>query len=115
MEKDAATGTMTTEKNSVMQDAVRDAEALADHAAQQVGQTLKSTAEQARARVPQEGVAGQIAETVTTGIKQVATRLQEQGFRHTLDEVTTIARRYPVQAALFGLGCLYLLTRLRRD
>jgi uncharacterized protein YidB (DUF937 family) len=115
MEKDTATGTMTTEKNSVMQNAVRDAEALADHAAKQVGETLKSTAEHARSRVPEEGIPGQIAETVTTGIKQVATRLQEQGFRHTMDEVVAIARRYPVQAALFGLGCVYVLSRLRRD
>jgi len=115
MEKQNSPGTMTMEKDSVMQNAVRDAEALADHAAQQVGQTLKSTAEQAGERVPQEGIAGQIAATVTAGIQQVGTRLQEQGFRHTLDEVTAIARRYPVQTALFGLGCVYLLTRLRRD
>ena len=115
MEKQNTPGTMTMEKDSVMQNAVRDAEALADHAAKQVGETLKSTAEQARERVPAGGIAGQIAETVTAGIKQVGTRLQEQGFRHTLDEVTAIARRYPMQAVLFGVGCVYLLSRLRRD
>src|SRR5688500_13426947 len=109
-----ATGTMT-EPGSIMQDAVRDAEALADHAARQIGETLTSTAEQARARVSEGGIAGQIAETVTTGIKQAATRLQEKGFRHTMDEAVAIARRYPVQAVAFGLGCVYLLSRLRRD
>jgi hypothetical protein len=115
MEKQHSTGTMTTEPNSVMQNAVRDAEALADHAAKQMGETLKSTAEQARERAPQEGIPGQIAETVTTGIQQMATRLQEQGFRHTMDEVVAIARRYPLQTVAFGLGCVYLLSRLRRD
>jgi uncharacterized protein YidB (DUF937 family) len=98
-----------------MEAAARDAKALADQAAKQIGETLKSTAEQARARVPEGGLAGQIADTVTTGIQQVATRLQEQGFRHTIDEAVAIARRYPVQAVAFGLGCVYLLSRLRRD
>jgi uncharacterized protein YidB (DUF937 family) len=98
-----------------MQDAVRDAEALAHHAAKQMGETLKSTAEHARTRVPEGGTAGQVADTVTTGVQQFATRLQEQGFRHTMDEAVAIVRRYPVQAIAFGLGCVYLLSRLRRD
>jgi uncharacterized protein YidB (DUF937 family) len=98
-----------------MEDAVRDAEALADQAAKHIGEMLKSTAEQARARVPEGGIAGQVADTVTTGIQQAATRLQERGFRHTMDEVVAIVRQYPVQAVAFGLGCVYLLSRLRRD
>ena len=109
-----STGTMS-ERDSVMQAAARDAEALADHAARQIGETLKSTAEQARARVPKDGIAGQVAETVTTGIQQAATRLQEHGFRRTFDEAVAIVRQYPVQAVAFGLGCVYLLSRLRRD
>ena len=114
MEKQNPTGTMT-EPRSVMQDAVRDAEALADHAARQMGETLKSTAEHARTRVPEGGIAAQVADTVTTGIQQAARRLQEKGFRHTFDEAVAIVRQYPVQAVAFGLGCVYLLSRLRRD
>jgi len=114
MEKQNPTGTMT-ESASVGQDAVQDAEAIADHAARQIGETLKSTAEQARGQVPEGGIAGQVADTVTTGIKQAATRLQEKGFSRTFDEAVAIARRYPVQAIAFGLGCVYLLSRLRRD
>ena len=108
------TATMS-ERGSVMEAAARDAAAIADHAARQMAETLKSTAEQARARVPEGGIAGQVADAVTMGIQQVGTRLQEKGFRHTFDEAVAIARQYPVQAVAFGLGCVYLLSRLRRD
>lgn len=114
MEKQNSAGTMT-EPGSIMQDAVRNAEALAEHPARQIGDTLTSTAEQARARVCEGGIAGHIADTVTTGIKQAAARLQEKGFGQTFDEAVAIVRRYPVQAVAFGLGCVYLVSRLRRD
>jgi hypothetical protein len=108
------TGAMN-ETGTFLQDAARDAKDLADHAARQIGETLKSTAEQARTRVTEGGIGGQVAETVTKGIEQAATRLQEKGFGRTFDEAVAIARRYPVQAFAFGLGCVYLLSRLRRD
>jgi hypothetical protein len=56
-----------------------------------------------------------VADTITGGIKQAATQLQEQGFGPMIDEVVAIARRCPMQAVAFGLGCGYLLFRLRRD
>ena len=114
MEKQHPAGTMS-EPGSAMQDAMRDPKAAADHVARQMGETLTSVADHARAQVSEGGIAGQVADTVTEGIKHAATRLQEEGFGGMIDDVVAIARRYPVQALAVGLGCGYLLLRLRRD
>lgn len=100
---------------SALQDAARDPKAAADQAVRQAGDTLKSTAEHVRNQMPESGIRGQVADTLTSGIKQAATRLQEQGFGGMIDDVVSIARRYPMQAIFVGLGCGYLLSRLRRD
>ena len=89
--------------------------AAADQAARHVGDTLKSAAEHIREQMPDSGIVGQIADAVSGGIKEGATRLQEQGFGGMIDDVVAIARRYPMQAIFVGLGCGYLLSRLRRD
>jgi hypothetical protein len=52
---------------------------------------------------------------VTDGVKEAATRLQEEGFKGVVDDVVTIARRYPMQTLLVGLACGYFLSRIRRD
>jgi hypothetical protein len=65
--------------------------------------------------MPASGLTGQMADTVTDGVKKAATRLQEEGFGGMIDDVVAIARRYPMQALFFGLGCGYLLFRFRRD
>ena len=67
------------------------------------------------AQLPDSGIAGQFADTLTRGVKEASTRLQEQGFGGMIDDVVAIARRYPMQSLLVGLGCGYLLSRLRRD
>ena len=100
---------------SALQDAARDPKGAADQATRQVGDTLKSAAEHVREQMPDSGIVGQVADAVSGGIKQAATPLQEQGFGGMIDDVVAIARRYPMQAIFVGLGCGYLLSRLRRD
>ena len=114
MEHQNTGGTINTAA-SVMQDVARDPKAAADEAARHVGDGLKSAADRLRARVPDNGIAGQVADTVTDGIKQAATRLQEQGFGGMIDDIVAIVRRYPMQAIFLGLTCGYLFSRLRRD
>ena len=81
----------------------------------QAGHALKSAAEHLRSHLPDDGMAGQVADRLTSGINQAATQLQEQGFGGMIDDVVAIARRYPMQTLFIGLGCGYLWTRLHRD
>jgi hypothetical protein len=89
--------------------------AAADQAARQAGERLKSAADQVRAHAQGEGLAGQVADTVTSGVKQAATQLQEQGVRGLIDDFVAIAKRYPVPVFILGIGGGFLLSRLRRD
>lgn len=77
----------------------------------QAGESLKSAAEQLRARAPESGLAGYMADAVTSGVKQAATRLKEQGFGGLIDDPVAIARSYTMQAIVLGLGCGYLMSR----
>ena len=97
------------------QDVAHDPMAAADQAARQTGERLKSVADQLRARAPKEGLAGQVVESVTSGVKQAATTLQEQGFGGVIDDLVSIANRHPVPMLILGIGGGFLLSRLRRD
>jgi hypothetical protein len=100
---------------STMQDMAQNTKAAANEAARHVGGKLESAAEHVRAQLPDSGIAGQVADRLTSGIKHAATRLQEQGFGEMIDDVVAIARRYPMQAFALGLGLGYLVFRLRRN
>ena len=103
------------EAASAIQDAIRDPLAAAgEHAANLVGDTVKSAADQVRARIPASGIAGEMADAVTRGAKEATTHLKEEGVGAMIEDVATIARRYPMQMLLLGLGCGYLFFRLRR-
>ena len=80
-------------------------------AARQAGERLKSAADQLRAHAPGDGLAG----TVTSGVKQAATQLQEQGSGGLIDDLVAMAKRYPVPMLILGIGGGLLLSRLRRD
>ncbi len=114
MEKQNPTDTVN-EAASAMQDAAHKPMAAADRIARQAGETLKSAADRLRAHAPESGMAGEVADIVTSGVKHAATRLQEEGFGGMVEDVVAIARRYPVQTLLLGLGCGYLLSRRRRS
>ena len=60
-------------------------------------------------------LAGEVADVVTSGVKQGATYLQEEGLGPVIQNVVAIAKRYPMQTLLLGVGCGFLLFRLRRD
>ena len=115
MDKQHSSGSIK-EAASTIQSVIHDPLAAAgEHAAKLVGDTVKSAADQVRAHIPASGIAGEVADAVTGGVKQAATRLQEEGFGPMIEDVVAIARRYPVQALLLGLGCGYLFFRLRHE
>jgi hypothetical protein len=104
-----------TGDTGAIQDATHEPRAAADEAARNVGDRLESAAGRLRAQLPDSGIAGHAADRLTQGVKQATTSLQEQGIGGMIDDVITFARRYPMQALFVGLGCAYLLSRLRRD
>ena len=114
MDKETTADTVK-EAASAIQDAARKPIAAAERIAKQTGDTLKSAADRLRARVPESGMTGTVADIVTGGVKQVATRLEEQGFGGILEDVVAVARRYPLQTLLLGFGCGYLWASRRRD
>lgn len=114
MEKQTPADTVK-EAASAIQDAAQKPMAAAGRIARQAGDTLKSAADRLRARVPVSGMVGTVADIVTGGVKQAATRLEEQGFRGITQDVVAVAGRYPVQTLLLGFGCGYLLGRCRRQ
>ena len=114
MEKQTA-GDTVKEAALAIQEAAQKPMAAAGRIAKQAGETLKSAADRLRARVPESGMVGTVADVVTGGVKQAATRLEEQGFGSIAEDVMGIARRYPLQTLLLGFGCGYLLGRRRRE
>ncbi|HVG03226.1 MAG TPA: hypothetical protein VM842_10055 [Nitrospira sp.] len=109
------TGSTATEAPTVGQDLAKDPMAVVDQVARQTGERLKSAADQLRARAPKDGLAGQVADSVTSGVKQAATHLQEQGFGGFVDDLVAIAKRHPVPMLILGIGGAFLFSRLRRD
>ena len=110
-----STGASSGSAASATREAAQDPKAAGDAAGKQAGHALKSAAEHLRSHLPDDGMAGQVADRLTSGINQAATQLQEQGFGAMIDDVVAIARRYPMQTLFIGLGCGYLWTRLHRD
>ena len=79
-----------------------------------VTQAASAMADQFGAHIPEGGSVSEMADAVTSGVKQAATHLQEQGMEALVEDVVAVARRYPVQTLLLGFVCGLLLTRLRR-
>ena len=112
MDKQESGGT-ATETTSARRTTAHDP--MAAEAAKQEGESLKSAADPLRAHAPHDGLAGQVTDTVTSGIKQAATHLQQQASGGMIDGLVAIAKRYPVQTLLLGIGGGFLLSRLRRE
>ena len=77
--------------------------------------TLGSAGERVREHLPGSGEAAQAADAVTRGVKQAADYLQKEGMTGIVEDLEVLIRRYPLQTLLLGLGCGYLLSRLRSD
>ena len=104
-----------TEPSSAANSTAHDPTGAADQAARQAAERLKSVADQLRTLAPNDGLAGRVADNVTSGIKQAAAQLQAEGFRGFIDDLVAIAKRYPMQTLLLGIGGGFLWSRLRRD
>lgn len=79
------------------------------------GEALGSAAESLRRRLPEGGTVGEAAAAMSRGAKHTADYIQEEGLSGIVEDLEVLIRRYPLQTLLVGLGCGYLLSRLRPD
>ncbi len=100
---------------SAVQDSLHDAAASAEQMAKRAGDAVESAADRVREYLPEEGSAAEAADAVARKVKDASLYFQEQGFSGVVEDLEVLIRRYPIQALLFGLGCGYLLSRVRTD
>ncbi len=54
-------------------------------------------------------------DTLSQGAKHTAEYLHEEGLSGIVEDMEVLIRRYPLQTLLLGVGCGYILSRLRPD
>jgi hypothetical protein len=76
-----------------------------------VGEKMSSWAGTLRDRAPQEGTMGSAAKTVADQLESAGSYLQDHTVDNMARDLTSLIRRYPMQAMLVGLGIGYLMSR----
>ena len=100
---------------STMKPTVDEAFDSAQRLTEKAGETLASVGESLRQRLPESGGFGEAAEKVYRGVQQTAGYLQDEGVGGVVEDIEVLIRRYPIQTLFLGMGCGYLLSRLRPD
>ena len=100
---------------STIKGAATETMASADRVTVRAGEVLESVSDNLREHLPESGTVGEMADAVSHGVKQTSVYLQEQGVSGIVEDLEVLIRRYPLQALLVGLGCGYLLSRVRTD
>ena len=100
---------------STLKQAAKDTVESAENISEQAGDALGSAAESFRRRLPEGGTVGEAAAAMSRGVKHTADYLQAEGMSGIVEDLEVLIRRYPLQTLLVGLGCGYLLSRLRPD
>lgn len=100
---------------ATIKEAVTETIASADRKTKRAGEALKSAPDSLREQLPEGGKAGEEADAVSRGAKQTSLSLQQQSLSGIVEDLEILIRRYPLQTLLLGLGCGYLLSRVRAD
>ena len=100
---------------STMKSAAADTFESAEDMTRKAGDAIGSAAESLRQSMPGGGKMGDAAETISRGIQQTADYLQQEGMGGIVEDLEMLIRRYPLQTLLLGVGCGYLVSRLRTD
>jgi hypothetical protein len=112
MERDTR---IVEETGSKIKQAAGEAVDSAQRFAENAGEALGSTGERLSQSLRGSGKIGEAAEAVSRGVKHTAEYLQEEGMRGIVEDLEVLIRRYPLQTLALGVGCGYLLSRLRSD
>ncbi|MBA2486629.1 MAG: hypothetical protein H0V35_11130 [Nitrospira sp.] len=100
---------------STIRGAATDTFESAENMTRKAGDAIGSAAESLRQAMPGGGKMGDAAETISRGVQQTADYLQREGMGGIVEDLETLIRRYPLQTLLLGVGCGYLVSRLRTD
>ncbi|MGC3974516.1 MAG: hypothetical protein QM771_09070 [Nitrospira sp.] len=100
---------------SSIKDAIHETASSAEQMARRAGEAVESAADRFRERLPEDSTAGETVDTVARKVKETSIYLQEQGIGGVVEDLEILIRRYPLQTLLLGLGCGYLLSRVRTD
>ncbi len=98
-----------------IKDTVQATMASAEQTGKRAVEAVESAAEHLHEHLPEAGKASAAAETVARKVKETSAYLQEQGIGGVVEDLELLIRRYPLQALLLGVGCGYLLSRVRPD
>jgi len=77
-----------------------------------VGGEMSSLANTIRDKAPHEGMLGNAASSVASGLESCGRELQEHGLSGIADDITNTVRRHPVPAMLIGIGLGFFLARM---
>jgi len=94
------------DKAKEMGTAVRD---RADAGAASVGSGMRNAADTIKSHVPQSGMLGQAASTVTDTLENTGRYLEEHGVSGAAEDMTALIRKHPVPSVLIGIGLGILL------
>ncbi len=87
----------------------------ADSGAASVGGGVRSLAGVVRDRGPHEGMLGDAASTVASGLDSAGRYLQNEGVSGMAEDFTELIKRNPIPAVLIGVGIGFLLAQLTRS
>jgi hypothetical protein len=105
MEREESTG-------SIVKNVARDVAGSTERIFERAGEAASSMGDTLR-----QGIQGgsKVTESVTRSVKQTAEYVQEEGVSGMVEDLEVLIRRYPLQTLLLGMGCGYLLSRLRPE
>jgi hypothetical protein len=83
----------------------------AEDATHAMGEGMKTLADTIRDKGPREGVFGSATSSVASGLESGGQYLQEHGIGGIGEDLTTLIRRNPIPALVFGIGLGFFLAR----
>ena len=93
----------------------RETAASTERATDRMGEALGSVGDSIRQNLPGSGTMSEAAEAVSRTVRKTAEYFQEEGMSGIVEDLELLIRRYPLQTLLLGMGCGYLLSRLRSE
>ena len=84
----------------------------AENATNRVGESLQNLGQSVRQHGPDGGMLGTAAGTVASTLEQGGRYLQEEGLSGMADDLTSMIKKNPIPALLFGIGIGFLLARV---
>jgi hypothetical protein len=91
--------------------AAKDAATAEEKMTERVSEAMGSAGDSLRQHMPER--VSEAADAVSRRVRETADYFREEGLRGIVEDVEVLIRRYPLQTLLLGMGCGYLLSRLR--